>query len=667
MPDELRRTVESIPGLACSARPDGAFELLNERWCAYTGLAPEQARGTGWHAAIHPDDLPALAGFWRALPADGEPGETEARLRRADGAYRWFLFRAVPQRGAGGRVERWYGQATDIDDRRRARALLAGEKRLLEMIAWGCALPVVLEALCGLVEETASDCHCCVLLLDPAGGAFHAGVAPTLPAALFDAIDGLPLVPYPGPCAMAAREKTQVVVPDVAAETRWAGGGWHAAALALGLRSCWTTPILSLAGEVLGTFAIYQPRPGHPTPLQLELTGRFTHVASIAIERAHGEAALRRSEAFLAEAQRLSSTGSFSWKPATGEIVWSEQTYRIYGLDPASPVTMELARGRVHPEDHALFQETVAFAHREGTDLAFEHRLRMPDGSVKHLRIVARALRHGEGAVEYVGAVQDVTERRRADDALDRVRSELAHVARIAALGELTASIAHEVNQPLAGIVTNAGTSLRMLAGRPPDVEGAMEAARRTIRDANRAAEVIARLRTLFGRRDGAREPVDLNDAAREVIALSWGELQRAGVLVRAQLADGLPPVSGDRVQLQQVVLNLLLNAAESMREVDGRPRRLTLATAVDGDGRVRLSVRDAGVGVDGGSTDRLFDPFFSTRPGGMGMGLAISRSIVERHDGRLWATPNDGPGATFAFSLPTADPGPEAGDARIG
>ncbi len=266
----------------------------------------------------------------------------------------------------------------------------------------------------------------------------------------------------------------------------------------------------------------------------------------------------------------------------------------------------------------------------------------------------------------YIGAVQDVTGRRRSEDALGKVRSELAHVARVAALGALAASIAHEVNQPLSGIITNASTCLRLLADDPPNIDGARETARRTIRDGNRASDVIARLHALFAKKGAVTESVDLNKATRELIALSSNEIQRERVTVRMDLADDLPPVAGDSVQLQQVVLNLLMNALEAMRGVDDRPRQLVIRTERDEGERVRLSVQDVGVGFDPQSVDRLFDAFYTTKGDGMGIGLSVSRSIIESHHGRLWAALNDGPGATFSFSIPRVS-GPETASHRGG
>jgi PAS domain S-box-containing protein len=383
-----------------------------------------------------------------------------------------------------------------------------------------------------------------------------------------------------------------------------------------------------------------------------------------AAERKRAQEKLRRSEALLAEAQRLSSTGTFSWRVATDEITWSEQTYRIFECDPAEPVTLQLIGTRLHPEDISAFEEMLVRQEREGTDFEHEHRLRMPDQSVKYLHVVARATRDQDGQLKYIGWVQDVTERRLSEAALAKARSELAHVARVTSLGALTASIAHELNQPLSGIITNASTCLRMLATDPPNIGGALETARRTIRDGRRAADVITRLRALFSKKDTATESVDLNEAAREVIALSVSELQRGRVILRPEFAEDLPPVTGDRVQLQQVILNLFRNAADAMSGVDDRPRQLVIRTERDEGDRVRLTVQDTGVGFEPQGVDKLFEAFYTTKRGGMGIGLSVSRSIIESHSGHIWAAPNEGPGATFAFSIPRATEDPTGGHA---
>jgi PAS domain S-box-containing protein len=372
-------------------------------------------------------------------------------------------------------------------------------------------------------------------------------------------------------------------------------------------------------------------------------------------EQKRAERALRRSEAFLAEGQRLSHTGSFSWRVATDEVTWSEQLYRIYELEVGAPMTLEVIRTRVHPEDLSLLEKMklVDQARTGANRFEWQYRLLMPDLSIKYLHAVAHAIQDDDGQLEYIAAVQDVTARRLSEEALDKARAQLTHVARVMSLGVLTASIAHELNQPLSGIITNANTSLRMLAADSPDVEGARETARRTIRDGNRASEIIARLRALFIKKETTAELVDLNEATREVIALSSSELRRNGVVLQSELADDLPTILGDRIQLQQVIVNLLRNASDAMVGAQDRPRQLLIRTEREDGDRVRVMVRDTGVGFDRQSMDKLFDAFYTTKRDGMGIGLSVSRSIVERHHGRLWAEANDGPGATFSFSIP--------------
>src|SRR5467141_2916631 len=650
---ESRLIVDRIPGLVATLTPAGEVEGVNHQVLEYCGRTLEELKQWGTSDTVHPEDLPRVIEVITQSMASGDPHEIEERIRRFDGAYRWFQVRGLRLRDATGRIVRWYVLLTDIDDRKRAEAQLAGEKRLLEMVASSCPLTDVLTELCKFVEDTAADCRCGVYLIDWSGPKFRIGAVPSLPATFNDPVDGLTVSPHVGPCGVAALTKTQVIATDLKTDPLWQESAIRPLALAHGLRSHWSTPIYARDGRVLGTFAIFHREPASPTQIQQDLIAQVTHIASIAIERALSEAALKRSEAFLAEAQHLSRIGSFAWRVATNEITWSEQLYRIFEFDPQVTVTLELIGTRVHPEDLTLLQDMIARASSAASDFQYEHRLLMPDHSVKYLHMIAHGTRNESGEVEYIGATQDVTQRRLAEAALDKARSELAHVTRVMTLGALTASIAHEVNQPLSGIITNASTCLRMLAADPPNVDGARETARRTIRDGDRASEVVTRLRALFSKKETTIESVDLNEATREVVALSLCELQRNRVILRTELASDLPVVTGDRVQLQQVVLNLLRNASDAMSAVEDRPRQLLIRTERDEGGRVRLTVQDAGVGLAPQAMDRIFEAFYTTKTEGMGMGLSVSRSIIERHHGRLCAAPNEGPGATFSFSIP--------------
>jgi PAS domain S-box-containing protein len=332
--------------------------------------------------------------------------------------------------------------------------------------------------------------------------------------------------------------------------------------------------------------------------------------------------------------------------------VWLEYSGQTLDFVRSHPEAWMTA---VHPEDREAASKAFWHGIRSGRGFVIESRsLRARDGTYRWHLQQAVVMRDAEGKVlKFVGTTTDIDDQKRAEEALSNLRSELAHMARVTTLGTLTASIAHEVNQPVTGIVINAGTCLRMLAADPPDIEGARETARRMIRDSNRASEVITRLRKLFSKRKITVEPVDLNEATREIVALSFGELQRNRIILQQELADELPLVAGDRVQLQQVILNLLRNASDAMSAVDDRSRDLVIRTERDECDCVRVTVQDSGVGITPQDTERLFEAFYTTKIDGMGMGLSVSRAIIECHGGHLQAAPNDGPGATFSFSIP--------------
>jgi len=526
--DQLGLVIDSIPSWASVIRPDGAVEFVNRWGLEYTGLRFEDTQGSGWKIAVHPDDHAGFASARRKALATGAPFEIEARFRRADGVYRWFLTRVAPLRDEGGRIVRWYGVSADIEDRKVADALLAGEKLLLEMITRGDRLALILDALCRLVEERSGGALCSILLLGPDGTSLRHGAAPSLPGAYVKAIDGVPIGPSAGSCGTAAYRALPVIVSDIATDPLWAD--YRALALSHSLRACWSTPMLSSEGRVLGTLAVYHREPRRPTLHERDIVERITHLAAVTVER------------------------------------------------------------------------------------------------------------------------------KQAEEALHQAQIELARVTRVTTLGELTASIAHEVNQPLAAIVADASACLQWLAADRPDLDSVREALAAMIKDGERAADVIGRIRALLSRSRVDAEPCDLAGIVHEVLPLVAPEMGRHGIVLQTALAPELPRVLGDRIQLQQVLLNLLVNAAEAMRETPPERRRVVVRSTAechdDGAWAV-LAVEDAGVGFREQDEARLFEAFYTTKPSGLGMGLSISRSIIERHGGRLWATPNPDHGATFHFALP--------------
>jgi C4-dicarboxylate-specific signal transduction histidine kinase len=416
----------------------------------------------------------------------------------------------------------------EIDERhhdlKRAEALLAGEKRLLEMIARDYPLAVILEALCRLVEDLSSGSLSSILLLDANTNQLRHGAAPSLPPGYTKAIDGIVIGPAVGSCGTAAYRKEPVIVSDIATDPLWAN--FRDLALTSGLRACWSTPIMSSDNQVLGTFAIYFREPLSPSPQHQNLIEQITHLASIAIER------------------------------------------------------------------------------------------------------------------------------KQAEDALHKANEELAQVTRVMTMAELVASIAHEVNQPLGAIVTNAHACLHFLSRDVPDVKKSQQLVERIIKEGMRASEAIRRIRDLVHKSPAEKSPLNINDTIQEVVALVNSEVLRNRVELQTELASDLPPVIGDRVQLQQVILNLILNGKDAM--IGEQTRQLQITSGRNNSSAIVVAVRDTGHGLRSKDVERIFDPFFTTKPEGLGLGLSVSQTIIEAHGGTLWATQNEDKGTTIQFTLPT-------------
>jgi PAS domain S-box-containing protein len=390
-----------------------------------------------------------------------------------------------------------------------------------------------------------------------------------------------------------------------------------------------------------------------PSSGDLEFVGAVTDVT----EHKLAEEALRRSEAYLAEAQRLMHTSSWAWRvPGMEAVHISEEWYRIYGFDPngGMPTWSELMQ-RIHPEDRAKWKEAIDRAIEEKSDYEVEFRLLFSDGTVKYLRALGHPVfgRSGD-LIGFMGSSTDISESTRAAEALRQAQTDLAHVNRVTTMGELTASLAHEVNQPIAAAITNAYACLQWLGRNQPNLEEARAAAARILREGKLAGEIISRIRSQFKKDTLQRELVDVNEVILEMLALLRSEAMRYNISVRPGLAADLPRIMADRVQLQQVTMNLIINSIDAMKNVDGT-RELTIQSKQLENEQILVSVADTGTGLPPQQAEQIFDAFFSTKSHGTGMGLRISRSIIESHGGRLWAADNSPRGATFQFILPAS------------
>lgn len=619
----LRLIIDTIPALAWSARPDGAADFFNRHYLEYVGRGHEDLAGWQWTELVHADDLNEIASAWDVARETGETRKVEARLRRHDGTYRWFLFQASPLRDEHGAVVKWYGVNTDIEDRKRAEQDLAAREHNLREAHDHLSQAQRLSQTGSFTTDVLADTHIwseeLYRILE-----YDREEVPTF-AAFRERIHADDLVRFDAGFKRAMKDRAEfdevfrIVTPK--------GNTKHLHAIAHFVPGDADRPI------VMGSIQ--------------DIT---------ASKRAEDE--LRRTAYLLTTSERISETGSFVWDVVADQVVFSEQMRRIFELGDDFDIVRPDLRSLYHPDDLPLVDEKVAKVFRGEAHPENEERLLMPDGRIKWISTSYRVVDHNDGRRECFGVAQDVTRRRLAEDSLNELRSELAHITRVSTLGELAASIAHEVNQPLSGIITNANTCLRMLAADPPDTEGAIKTAQRTLRDGNRASEVIRRLRNLYRKRDFAPEVLDLNEAAREVIAICSHDLQRRQIMLTQALDGTLRPVVGDRIQLQQVILNLVLNAADAIEDGARRPRQIVVESSEASPGMAQLAVRDNGRGLVGDELGRIFEAFYTTKPHGMGIGLSVSKSIIDRHEGKLVAHPGEDGGAIFVFSVPYAEDG---------
>lgn len=365
---------------------------------------------------------------------------------------------------------------------------------------------------------------------------------------------------------------------------------------------------------------------------------------------------LRRNETYLEVAQQLSRIGSFGLNIFTGDLFWSKQTFNVMGFDETVVPSLELILSRTHPDDRAFVQAQIDRALQGQTDLNFEHRLLLDSETVRHVHVRARKVTYPSGVEEILGAVADVTEAKLAQSALERVQGELAHANRVASLGEMSASIAHEVNQPLGAIAINGEVVLRLLSRQPPDISEALVAARQMVSDTHRATAVVHRIRELLKKGEADFVQLELGGVVSDAVDLVRREAFQSAAKVQTQISGVLPPVRGDRTQLQQVILNLSINGLQAMASIRDRERRLTIRTQKHDSDQILVAIEDVGTGVDSDALGRLFEAFYTTKKHGLGIGLSICRSIVEAHGGRIWASNNEGPGMTFCFTLPIHD-----------
>jgi PAS domain S-box-containing protein len=623
---KLRQIIESaVPGMLWVTGPDGEVTRVNQRTLDFTGArSVEDLLNLGWKEFLHPEDFPKTAdAFFHAIQT-GESYENLQRVRRVDGEYRWHHVRAEPLRDREGRIIEWYGLSVDIDEGkkieerlRRSEAYLAEAQRL---------------------THTATVAYNATEILYFSEEAFRLFG--------FDPLQGLP-----------SREAVwRRIHPDdvdtVNEKIEYALREKRSFQNEFRLKFP-DGIVKHVDADILPVFAA---------------TGEIVEIIATAVdvtERKRAEDTLRRGEAWLAQAQRLSHTGTWVLDGTTRRFLyWSNESYRIWGLDPLKGLpTRDDMWERIHPDDRERVWGEVQEALREKRDFLAEFRILLPDGTVKWLEGNTHHEFSPFGALlEVVCTNIDVTERNRAQDERERLRqleADLAHINRLSMMGELAASLSHEILHPIATARNNARAGMRFLEMSPPNLSEVKEALGCVVRDADRAKDIVGRIRSQIKRAPPRKELFGLNEAVNEVIVMVQSAIAKSEVSVSTRLIDGLVPVQGDRVQLQQVLVNLILNAVEAMSSVEDGARELSIRIEQSQTGGVLVAVHDSGPGVDPVNLERVFEPFYTTKTSGIGMGLSICQTIINGHGGRLWMSANEPRGAVFQFTLPAAQQNP--------
>jgi PAS domain S-box-containing protein len=602
--------MDAMPGFVWSVLPDGGLEFCNQTRLAYIGMPLDEVRGGELVAAIHPQDKSDFGQKWQAALAHGNLFEAEARMRRADGSYRWFLIRAMPFRDAKGEISRWYGTDVDIEELKRAQQ--EAQKRTSSLDELFEQAP---EAMALLNTEAR------VLRVNREfTRMFGYERDEVLERRLEELIVPEELVESSRAYARLLKQGGRVEVETL--RRRKDGSELYVSLLAV--------PVTSTSGEQPVNCAIYR-----------DIT-----------ERKRAEERLRESEARFEE--MADTAPVMIWLTGTDAICnyFNKPWLEFTGRSMEQEVGTGWVEG-VHPDDVQGCFDTFLPAFRARKSFRMEYRLRRADGEYRWV-IESGIPRYAGGEFAgYIGSNIDITDLKRAEEEHERLRqveADLARISRASMMGELTASLGHEIKQPIAAVVSNAEACLQWLSREQPDLAEVREAAADMVKEARRAAEIVTRVRSLFKKEEIARERLDVNEIITDTMSLVREEAYRRSISVRTELDAQLPRISADRVQLQQVLMNLMLNGLEAMQGASGE---LTVRSRRDEEGRPLISVSDVGVGLPVGESEKIFDAFFTTKPQGTGMGLAISRSIITSHGGRLWASANSGPGATFYFTLP--------------